>query len=160
MTPQPDPSPTLYCPTCGYNLTGLPENRCPECGRPFDRAAIIREMEMRPRPIGLGETLLRLLWPPGLFSISALSLSASQGLGTVLMWVCGILLVVYGLINAIQISRRLAMSGRRAREAGNRRFRGPLFVPVCTIGLYCCQLSAGFTGCAAAVLTTSPPSFH
>lgn len=24
------------CLGCGYLLTGLPENRCPECGRPFD----------------------------------------------------------------------------------------------------------------------------
>jgi predicted amidophosphoribosyltransferase len=24
-----------HCPRCGYLLRGLPEPRCPECGRPF-----------------------------------------------------------------------------------------------------------------------------
>ena len=35
--------PTLYCPTCRYNLTGLIEQRCPECGKSFDRRALLRE---------------------------------------------------------------------------------------------------------------------
>ncbi|MHC4066328.1 MAG: hypothetical protein ACYSUI_17765 [Planctomycetota bacterium] len=26
----------MRCLGCSYNLEGLPENRCPECGRPFD----------------------------------------------------------------------------------------------------------------------------
>src|SRR5688500_17127114 len=26
----------LNCPLCGYDLRGLPENRCPECGHAFD----------------------------------------------------------------------------------------------------------------------------
>ena len=26
---------TIVCPTCGYNLTGLSESRCPECGSKF-----------------------------------------------------------------------------------------------------------------------------
>lgn len=30
------PTPNKRCLDCGYILGGLPENRCPECGRPFD----------------------------------------------------------------------------------------------------------------------------
>jgi hypothetical protein len=26
----------MHCLNCGYDLRGLPENRCPECGRAFD----------------------------------------------------------------------------------------------------------------------------
>jgi hypothetical protein len=28
--------PWLKCPVCGYDLRGLSENRCPECGKSFD----------------------------------------------------------------------------------------------------------------------------
>lgn len=27
--------PAVYCRRCGYQLVGLPENRCPECRRIF-----------------------------------------------------------------------------------------------------------------------------
>lgn len=30
----------LVCPQCGYDLRGIPEFRCPECGFAYDRAAI------------------------------------------------------------------------------------------------------------------------
>jgi hypothetical protein len=31
-------APSMYCPKCGYQLIGLSENRCPECGRAFEPA--------------------------------------------------------------------------------------------------------------------------
>ena len=30
--------PAMWCLECGYDLRGLPEARCPECGQPFDLA--------------------------------------------------------------------------------------------------------------------------
>lgn len=47
--PEPRDSDALYCPDCDYNLTGLPEDRCPECGAPFDRAALLNEQIQRLR---------------------------------------------------------------------------------------------------------------
>jgi hypothetical protein len=32
----------LPCPSCDYNLRGLAEDRCPECGRHFDRQRLIK----------------------------------------------------------------------------------------------------------------------
>ncbi len=37
----------LHCPKCCYDLTGLSENRCPECGEAFDPGALMREQSIR-----------------------------------------------------------------------------------------------------------------
>src|SRR5579862_5721741 len=39
MPPMPvAPTSPIFCRHCGYNVHGLPENRCAECGRAFDPA--------------------------------------------------------------------------------------------------------------------------
>lgn len=35
----------LRCPVCDYNLTGLSEHRCPECGREFDAEVLRRALD-------------------------------------------------------------------------------------------------------------------
>lgn len=42
MSKQTQEPTALYCPQCGYGLTGLPDDhRCPECGFGYQRAAIL-----------------------------------------------------------------------------------------------------------------------
>lgn len=41
----------LICPECDYNLTGLTEYRCPECGTPFDPEHLRELLAGKPAPI-------------------------------------------------------------------------------------------------------------
>ena len=47
-----DELPAPECPRCYYNLTGLSEDRCPECGQRFDRDQLRRVSSSRIRPAG------------------------------------------------------------------------------------------------------------
>lgn len=68
MAPEMSAIVPLYCPTCGYNLTGLPENRCPECGTRFDPRILRSEQQARATAaLGTPEIMVRLLVPPSFF---------------------------------------------------------------------------------------------
>lgn len=55
----------IFCPTCGYNLRGLPDGACPECGQPFE-AAKLSAVLRRPR-VTMSMIIVDLIMWPVLF---------------------------------------------------------------------------------------------
>lgn len=136
---------TLYCPTCGYNLTGLPQNRCPECGKTFDPRQVGIQQARRsrlemPDEITPGVVVAWLLLLPALvWGIATLS-------GLAGLFDAGVLLILllaaapFMLAIAHRIGRRIAftqaLADERPREwlaAGGRASRF-------TLGLWAAQM--------------------
>ena len=60
----------LHCPGCGYLVTGLDRNVCPECGTPFDPGALRRLAEQPPSAYLVQSLVIMLVfWPCGLVAL-------------------------------------------------------------------------------------------
>lgn len=150
--PAPDvQTPLFFCPTCGYNLTGLVKDRCPECGKAFDRAELERLKQAGTEPIELRGAIIRLLWPPGLY-LAAMALAGfSNSDAIVVVFFFGSLfLLAGGAVNGWYIAGRLAATQalREPTEWPDRR--RDRFVRSLGAVLWFCQLAVGFGGCGAA----------
>jgi len=68
----PAASVVLYCPDCGYNLSGTTQDRCSECGHDFDRAALFEWTTSRQQSLPFG-ALVRRYHHRTLFEVSLFS---------------------------------------------------------------------------------------
>ena len=107
------------CLGCGYILDGLPENRCPECGRPFDPGDPSTYLTSRPSGRGY---LVAAIASLGMLTLPLLALAlatrtdwyiasrASRLLDFVLVltWSCGVVLAGVVCVHSIRLLRRPA----------------------------------------------------
>lgn len=118
----------LFCAECGYDLTGLVEMRCPECGEVFDRDELARTMrEAIAISLTSDEFFAKLAWPPiALFLLVIFLAMVSQ------FWAIPTVLIIYAVFTVVNtrdalIRYRTHRAVRRGLSPYSRRL--PIFAP-------------------------------
>ena len=143
----------LFCPHCDSNLTGLTNDRCPECGREFD-AHLLRQLEpVQSRPITLAQLVKRLLILPALLWLSLLATFVERDLDWLaLTATCAYALLLGGAVMAASLAERLAVT----RALSDGLFRSGRhdrwFIFLCFVGLYLAQLALALGAALATIL--------
>ena len=101
--PRRDPFAGLNCPTCGYDLRGLSEPRCPECGEGFD--PILLRNTVPPWPF----------WQDREFWGYCLLIGVMLGTGAVLLMV---MMPIFALVSWAGILAVVAMLDARRNSKG------------------------------------------
>lgn len=71
----------IYCPECDYSLRSLPQQRCPECGRAFDRSRLLVEQYVTQRKLRhSGQERNRVRWMSAIGSLLCLGYIVLLGL--------------------------------------------------------------------------------
>jgi hypothetical protein len=130
-------------------LTGLLENRCPECGHAFDPARLARVNAGGFRPITLWGVIGYTIGPPaGFWSAAAVAMFASGGTGEMLFIWSGVIWIMYSFVNSRRLAERVAAT-RAARSGRTQPIESDrVFIRFVAMGFLFSQFFIGFGGCA------------